>query len=65
MAQVHVQRRETERQHEQRVNSYAFLAARELEEPWASLQVPRAPLPCWGWLLLRPSCCAGSPVASM
>ncbi|KAK9834335.1 hypothetical protein WJX81_008044 [Elliptochloris bilobata] len=36
--QVHVQRRETERQHEQRVNSYAFLAARELEEPWVSLQ---------------------------
>ena len=50
-----MQRRETERQHEQRINSYAFLAARELEEPWASLQVSRAPLPCWSGY------CTGSP----
>ena len=36
--QVHVQRRETERQHEQRINSYAFLAAREREEAWIPIQ---------------------------
>ena len=56
-----MQRRETERQHEQRVNSYAFLAARELEEPWASLQVPRIPLPCWGCSLALLLCRVPSP----
>jgi hypothetical protein len=37
-AQVHVQRRETDRQREQRTSSYAYLAAREREEPWKPLQ---------------------------
>lgn len=43
-AQVHVQRRETDRQREQRTSSYAYLAAREREEPWKPLQARRGRL---------------------
>ena len=32
-----MQRRETERQQESRLNSYAFLAEREQQEPWREL----------------------------
>ena len=36
-AQVKVNRRETERQAEARVNSYAYISAQEAEEPWIGL----------------------------
>lgn len=39
-----MQRRETERQQESRLNSYAFLAAREQQEPWRVLHaIPPRP----------------------
>ena len=42
--QVHVQRRETERQQESRLNSYAFLTEREQQEPWRELHaIPPRP----------------------
>lgn len=37
VTQVQVKRRETERQQEQRVSSYAYLAEKEQEEPWQGL----------------------------
>ncbi|CAL5222734.1 g5141 [Coccomyxa viridis] len=41
---VHVQRRETERQQESRLNSYAFLTEREQQEPWRELHaIPPQP----------------------
>ena len=36
--QVQVKRRETERQQESRLNSYAYLAEQERQEPWCALQ---------------------------
>lgn len=39
---VQVQRRETERQAEQRVNSYAYIARQEAEEKWKSLSCASA-----------------------
>ena len=36
--QVQVKRRETERQQESRLNSYAYLAEQERQEPWRELQ---------------------------
>ena len=36
--QVQVKRRETERQQESRLNSYAYLAEQERQEPWCELQ---------------------------
>jgi len=58
-AQVHVQRRETDRQREQRTSSYAYLAAREREEPWKPLQARRGRLRPPGDLA-----CAGAANAS-
>jgi len=42
--QVEVKRRETERQQESRLNSYAYLTEREQQEPWRELHAipPRA-----------------------
>ena len=44
--QVQVKRRETERQQESRLNSYAYLAEQERQEPWCALQAipPQAKL---------------------
>ena len=41
-AQVQVQRRETERQTEQRLNSYAFLSQQESDEKWKQLKCSAA-----------------------
>lgn len=38
LLQVQVQRRETERQTEQRINSYAFLSQQESDEKWRQLR---------------------------
>ncbi len=40
--QVQVQRRETERQAEQRVNSYAYIARQEADEKWKQLNCASA-----------------------
>ena len=41
---MHVQRRETERQQESRLNSYAFLTEQEQQEPWRELHaIPPQP----------------------
>ena len=65
--QVQVQRRETERQAEQRVNSYAYIARQEADEKWKQLNCASADSSVasslWDKLMTPPA--AGVSVASM
>ena len=67
MLQVQVQRRETERQAEQRVNSYAYIARQEAEEKWKQLNCASADSSVasslWDKLMTPPA--VGVSVASM